>query len=64
MTEKTKHCIVCKKNDHEIPLLSLNYQDNQYWICPQDFPILIHKPEKLIGILPGAENLIPAAHDD
>jgi hypothetical protein len=59
-----KHCLVCGKTSEEIPLLTITYQSNQYWICPQHFPILIHHPEKLVGSLPGAEKLVAQGHDD
>lgn len=63
MSEK-QVCVVCQKSNQEIPLLGLTYMDDKFWICPQDFPTLIHKPEKLIGKLPGAEKLVPADHHD
>lgn len=50
-------CIVCEQSSNEIPLLSVEFQDKRYWICPQHFPILIHRPEQLIGKLPGVEKL-------
>jgi len=52
-------CLVCSKTNKEIPLLSLIYQDKTYWVCPQHLPLLIHKPEQLIGLLPGAEKFDP-----
>ncbi len=55
--ENKAECLVCKQDHSEVPLLSLQYQDHTYYICPQHLPILIHKPEQLIGLLPGAENL-------
>ena len=56
--QDTQHtCIVCQQSSQEIPLLVLEYQDKQYWICPQHFPILIHHPGELVGLLPGAEKL-------
>jgi hypothetical protein len=54
-------CLVCEQSSNEIPLLVLKYRDQQYWICPQHFPILIHEPNLLIGKLPGAEKL--SSHD-
>ena len=42
----------------------MQFQGNTYWICPQHLPILIHDPARLVGILPGAENLRPADHHD
>lgn len=54
-------CIVCQRSSSEVPLLAIHSQGDSYWICPQDLPILIHKPQQLTGKLPGAENL--ASHD-
>jgi len=57
-------CLVCKKASQEVPLLAFRYRGSDLWICPQHLPILIHDPAKLAGILPGAERLSPANHDD
>ena len=57
MTENTPRCLVCHETSQEIPLLKLEYQEREYYICPQHFPILIHQPQKLVGLLPGAEKL-------
>ncbi|NMB69034.1 MAG: hypothetical protein GYA20_09765 [Chloroflexi bacterium] len=57
MTENTPRCLVCQETSQEIPLLKLEYQEQEYYICPQHFPILIHQPQKLVGLLPGAEKL-------
>ncbi len=56
-------CIVCAQTSQDVPLLALEYRDQHYWICPQHFPILIHNPSQLIGLLPGAEKLQPHHHD-
>ena len=64
MTDTTPRCLVCQSSSHEIPLLALSYQDQTFWICPQHFPILIHQPQRLVGVLPGAEKLQPHEHDD
>jgi len=56
MEEKRK-CLVCQRTAVEIPLLKLEYGDQEFYICPQDLPTLIHQPHKLIGKLPGAEKL-------
>ena len=65
MVDRTneKHCLVCKKTDEETPLISAVYRGAPLWICPQHMPVLIHSPEKLVGTLPGAENLTPGAPD-
>ena len=57
MTNHQNHCLVCERSQQEVPLLAVQFQDQQYWICPQHLPILIHKPEELVGRLPGVENL-------
>jgi len=56
MSEK-KACLFCEKTDMEIPLVQLEYQGNKLWICPQHIPVLIHDPTKLVGKLPGAEDM-------
>lgn len=62
MSENTPRCLVCELTKQEVPLISILYQDQTYYICPQHFPILIHQPAKLVGKLPGAEKLQP--HED
>lgn len=57
MTNQQPTCIVCKKSSQEIPLLTIDFQGQQYSICPQHLPILIHHPEQLTGLLPGSEKL-------
>ena len=60
MIEKqNKECLVCNRTDEEIPLLALDYQGKQLYICPQHIPVLIHDPTKLTGTLPGAEGYEP-----
>ena len=57
-------CLMCKRTSTEVPLISFQYQESDLWICPQHLPVLIHDPTKLAGLLPGAENMKPADHDD
>ncbi|MFA5419258.1 MAG: hypothetical protein WC341_12450 [Bacteroidales bacterium] len=52
-----KVCVFCKRDEHEVPLVALDFKGNNYWICPQHIPVLIHNPDQLEGLLPGAENL-------
>ena len=63
MSSDQHQCIVCELSSQEIPLLSIEYQGKQYWICPQHFPILIHQPGQLVGRLPGAEKLQGHSHE-
>jgi hypothetical protein len=62
--EKAKQCVVCECGSDTIPLILFEYRGEQLRICSQHLPILIHKPEQLVGYLAGAENLRPAEHDD
>lgn len=57
MENKEQVCIFCKQNQNVVPLVQLAYMNEQYWICPQHIPVLIHDPSKLAGMLPGAENM-------
>jgi hypothetical protein len=52
-------CIYCDCNSEQVPLISWQFQGNQYWICPQHLPILIHKPANLADKVPGLERLGP-----
>jgi hypothetical protein len=63
MQENHKSCIVCKKSSQLVPLIALQYQSQEYYICPEHFPLLIHQPEKLSGILPGADKLQGHTHE-
>ena len=59
-----KNCLACQRDAYATPLVRLAYREETLWICPQHLPILIHDPARLIGVLPGAENLSPAEHHD
>ena len=54
---KTKMCIVCKKTSFEVPVTKFYHKESKFYICSQHIPILIHKPEELIGLLDGAAKL-------
>lgn len=60
-SDSKRQCLVCGQTSSVVPLLKFEYQGGEHWICPQHLPILIHKPEQLAGILPGAESL--TGHD-
>jgi hypothetical protein len=57
-------CLHCGRSDSQVPLVEVKYKNNQYWICTEHFPILIHNPQELSGKLPDAETLQPADHHD
>jgi len=55
--KKDKKCLVCQRNESEIPMTRFYYKESDFYICAQHIPILIHDPQKLTGLIPGAENL-------
>lgn len=57
-------CLACKRDSNDVPLIAFRYQGGDHFICPQHLPILIHDPAKLAGVLPGAEGMSPAEHED
>ena len=59
-----KVCLACQRGPDQTPLIALEYRATSLWICPQHLPVLIHDPARLIGVLPGAEQLRPADHHD
>jgi hypothetical protein len=62
MTENTPTCLACQATQDQAPLIQLIFKGTTYHICPEHFPLLIHSPQKLIGKLPGAENLKAHEH--
>jgi hypothetical protein len=58
------HCVACNRTSLEVPLITLTYAGQEFHICPQHMPILIHDPARLVDRLPGAERLAPAEHRD
>lgn len=62
--ERARACLVCRRGDDETPLVQLVYRGAPLHLCPQHLPILIHDPQRLVGLLPGAEALRPADHHD
>lgn len=65
MNENHKiQCVNCARTFREVPLIPLVLVTGQSYICPQCLPVLIHKPQVLIGKLAGVESLQPHQHDD
>jgi hypothetical protein len=40
-------CLNCERTDKQTPLISLQYESRQAWICPQCLPALIHHADEL-----------------
>ena len=57
-------CLACGRGADAVPLIALTYRGGSHWICPQHLPVLIHDPTRLVGRLPGAEDMKPADHHD
>lgn len=57
-------CLVCQTGSDLVPLISMEYRGGTFRICPQHLPIIIHNPSELIGLVAGAENFRPSAHQD
>lgn len=64
MTELNKQtCIHCGRDNSQVPLLVFHYQGKKFRICSEHLPVLLHKPQELVGKLPDAENLKSGDHD-
>ena len=55
-------CVNCGRTVEEVPLVTITHRSGTAHICPQCFPILIHKPHLLVGKLAGAESLQAHEH--
>jgi hypothetical protein len=55
-------CVNCERDEAEIPLLQFQFRGDEYRICTNCLPVLLHRPDNLIGRLPGAEDIKPAKH--
>jgi len=64
MTTQQPICVACERTQEEIPLITLQFQNKTFYICPQHLPVLIHNPQMLAGKLPGAEGMQAAEHHD
>jgi hypothetical protein len=58
-------CFNCGRDEQQSPLISLRFRGENWFICPQCMPVLIHNPQRLVEKLPGAGDLAPApAHKE
>lgn len=60
--QTVKRCVNCERTVEQVPLIPLEHREGATYICPQCLPILIHKPQMLVGKLINAEHLEP--HDE
>jgi len=57
-------CINCARTDAQAPILRLRFQGADVSLCSSCLPVLLHRPDKLVGRLKGAESIQPASHGD
>ncbi len=50
LNQTEERCLNCERTSEQVPLLAVRYQGNEFWICPQCLPVLIHKPERLSAV--------------
>lgn len=57
-------CLNCGKTEEQVPLIVLTFNGETRHLCPQCFPIMIHKPGRLTDKLPGfdASSIQPHEH--
>lgn len=55
-------CLNCEKTDHEAPILTVRFEDQDVQMCTSCLPVLIHQPQRLTGRLAGIESVEPADH--
>ncbi len=64
MDLRPDRCLQCGEDSAAVPLIAFEYKGRRWSICSQHLPVLIHEPGRLVGLLPGAEGLAPAEHED
>lgn len=64
MPDTAPACVACGRTDADTPLVPFTFRGYARHICTQHLPVLIHKPDQLAAMLPGAEGLDPAEHED
>ena len=62
MTDTPSTCVACGRSSRDVPLVAFEYRGHPRHICTQHLPVLIHKPEQLAQMLPGAEGIGGADH--
>jgi hypothetical protein len=55
-------CVHCERSEDEIPILRFRFMGKEKSICSSCLPILLHRPDRLVGRLEGAEDISPAPH--
>jgi hypothetical protein len=61
-TDVAYTCVSCGRSEAEVPVLRWQFQGEQFTLCSSCLPILLHRPETLVGRLRGAEAIRPVQH--
>lgn len=64
MSETPSTCVFCGRDSEAVPLITAEFKGQQFQICSQHLPVLIHDPSQLVGKLSGAEKLAPSDYHD
>ncbi len=43
--------MVCKKSSIETHVTKFYHRESEFYICPQQIPILIYNPQELVGFI-------------
>ena len=58
-------CLNCGASEQDRPLLTIKFRGEEFHICPQCLPVLIHRPHELAEKLPGFQlSEYPTSQDD
>lgn len=60
----TSTCLNCGISEQEKPLLTLQFQGKDLYICAQCMPILIHKSHQLVDKIPGFQPTATLSNND
>jgi hypothetical protein len=55
-------CVNCGKSEAQVPVLQWRFQGEAFTLCSSCLPILLHRPDTLVGRLKGAETIEPVQH--
>jgi hypothetical protein len=55
-------CLNCGNSEMEVPLIAVRIAGGEAWICSPCMPVLIHKPEQMVGALQTAGKISAESH--
>jgi hypothetical protein len=60
----TSTCLNCGASEQDRPLINLKFKGQEYSICPQCLPTLIHRSDQLVDKLPGYQPIDRSSNPD